>query len=97
MREKYIGMITQFYENNPAMQRDEAFRSAGMAAYALMMVAAAHGYDTCTAEFRLWTRKAGYASVRSTAGSSCRNVRMYTCFRAGEEKSLLWWIWSQVF
>jgi len=47
MREKYVGMITQFYENNPAMQRDEAFRSAGMAAYALMMAATAHGYDTC--------------------------------------------------
>lgn len=47
MREKYIGMITQFYENNPAIQRDEAFRSAGMAAYVLMMAAAAHGYDTC--------------------------------------------------
>jgi len=52
MREKYIGMITQFYENNPAMQRDEAFRSAGIAAYGMMMAAAAHGYDTCTAEFR---------------------------------------------
>ncbi|GBQ19279.1 nitroreductase family protein [Gluconacetobacter sacchari] len=47
MREKYVSMITQYYENNPAMQRDEAFRSAGMAAYALMMAAAAFGYDTC--------------------------------------------------
>jgi nitroreductase len=47
MREKYVGMITQYYENNPSMQRDEAFRSAGMGAYALMMAASAYGYDTC--------------------------------------------------
>jgi len=47
MREKYVSMITQYYENDPAMQRDEAFRSVGMAAFALMMAAAAYGYDTC--------------------------------------------------
>lgn len=43
----YTGMIHQYYDGKPQVQRDEAFRSCGIAAYALMMAAAAHGLQTC--------------------------------------------------
>ncbi|GBR45826.1 nitroreductase family protein [Neokomagataea thailandica] len=43
----YTGLIQQYYEGKPQVQRDEAFRSCGIAAYALMMAAAAHGLQTC--------------------------------------------------
>ncbi|GBR54672.1 NADH/NADPH-flavin oxidoreductase [Neokomagataea thailandica NBRC 106555] len=47
VQELYTGMIRQYYEGKPQVQRDEAFRSSGIAAYALMMAAAAHGLQTC--------------------------------------------------
>jgi len=47
MQQKYTGMIRGFYEGREQMQRDEGFRSAGMAAYAIMMAASALGYQTC--------------------------------------------------
>ncbi|WP_122049686.1 nitroreductase family protein [Asaia bogorensis] len=47
MQATYEGMIQKFYSGNEQMQRDEGIRSCGMAAYALMLAAAAHGYQSC--------------------------------------------------
>jgi nitroreductase len=41
-----IPMLTDFYQNKPLLQRDEAIRSCGMAAQTLMLTAKAIGYDT---------------------------------------------------
>ncbi|MXV35699.1 MULTISPECIES: nitroreductase family protein [unclassified Saccharibacter] len=40
-------MIPNYYEGKEQVQRDEGFRSASMAAYALMMTAQAYGLDSC--------------------------------------------------
>ncbi|MEB3244378.1 MAG: nitroreductase family protein [Vampirovibrionales bacterium] len=42
-----IPMIQQFYEGRETVQRDEAMRSAGIAAQTLMLSAKAMGYDSC--------------------------------------------------
>ncbi|GBQ15100.1 nitroreductase family protein [Swaminathania salitolerans] len=47
MRETYESMIHSFYEGREQLQRDEGIRSCGIAAYALMLAAAAHGYQSC--------------------------------------------------
>ncbi|MBS1101750.1 nitroreductase family protein [Gluconobacter sp. Dm-62] len=47
VREGYVGMIRSYYEGREQVQRDEGFRSCGLAAYALMMAAAAYGLQTC--------------------------------------------------
>lgn len=40
-------MIPAYYKGREQTQRDEGFRSAGMAAHALMMAAQAYGLDSC--------------------------------------------------
>lgn len=40
-------MIPAYYSGKEQVQRDEAFRSASMASYALMMVAQAYGLESC--------------------------------------------------
>lgn len=40
------GAIPSFYKGNEVIERDEALRSVGMAAYALMIAAQGMGYDT---------------------------------------------------
>ena len=40
-------MIGKFYEGNDQLLRDEACRSVGLAAMALMLSARALGYDSC--------------------------------------------------
>lgn len=40
-------MIPAYYAGKEQVQRDEGFRSASMAAYALMMTAQAYGLDSC--------------------------------------------------
>ncbi|EHH68248.1 nitroreductase family protein [Gluconobacter morbifer] len=47
VRQQYVGMIRQYYEGREQVQRDEGMRSCGLAAYAIMMAAAAHGLQTC--------------------------------------------------
>ncbi|GAB6854405.1 nitroreductase family protein [Asaia astilbis] len=47
MQTSYASMIEKVYTGNEQFQRDEGIRSAGMAAYALMLAAAAHGYQSC--------------------------------------------------
>ncbi|WP_367159954.1 nitroreductase family protein [Kozakia baliensis] len=47
MQQTYVGMIRNYYEDHEQVQRDEGMRSCGMAAYAIMMAAAAHGLQTC--------------------------------------------------
>ena len=42
-----VPMIEPFYKDNPALQRDEAMRSVGIAAQTLMLAAKAMGYDSC--------------------------------------------------
>jgi len=42
-----LEMLDGFYRNKPQLQRDEAIRSASMAAQTLMLSAKALGYDTC--------------------------------------------------
>ncbi len=42
-----IPAIDQYYRNNEQTQRDEAFRSCGIAAQTLMLAAKAMGYDSC--------------------------------------------------
>ncbi|WP_428386721.1 nitroreductase family protein [Mucisphaera sp.] len=42
-----VPMIKPFYKDNPQLQRDEAMRSAGIAATTLMLAAKAIGYDSC--------------------------------------------------
>ena len=40
-------MIQEFYENKAQLQRDEAIRSASLAAMTLMFGAVTRGWDTC--------------------------------------------------
>lgn len=40
-------LIDQYYRDKPAVQRDEAMRSCGIAAQTLMLAAKAMGYDSC--------------------------------------------------
>jgi nitroreductase len=42
-----VPAIGGYYQNNPQAQRDEAMRSCGMAAMAIMLAAKEMGYDTC--------------------------------------------------
>lgn len=46
-QEAIIPMIQNFYGNNPALQRDEALRSIGIASQTIMLAAKALGYDSC--------------------------------------------------
>lgn len=47
IREKMVPMITNFYDNKEQLQRDEAIRSASLAAMTLMFGAVNRGWDTC--------------------------------------------------
>lgn len=42
-----VPAITQYYDNNNTVQRDEAMRSCGLAAQTIMLAATSMGYDTC--------------------------------------------------
>lgn len=42
-----VPSITQYYQGNEAVQRDEGIRSCGIAAQTLMLAAKAMGYDSC--------------------------------------------------
>ena len=42
-----VPMIAPFYEGKKELQRDEAMRSAGIAAQTLMLAAKSMGYDSC--------------------------------------------------
>ncbi len=42
-----VNALTDFYNERPTLQRDEALRSVGMAAQTLMLAAQALGYDSC--------------------------------------------------
>ncbi len=42
-----VGMMGGFYEGNEQLKRDEAMRSAGIAAQTIMLAAKAMGYDSC--------------------------------------------------
>lgn len=42
-----VPAITQYYQDKPQIQRDEAMRSCGMAAQTIMLAAKELGYDTC--------------------------------------------------
>ncbi len=46
-REGLLGAIDMYYQGNPAVQRDEAIRSCGIAAQTLMLAATAMGYQSC--------------------------------------------------
>lgn len=46
-RAALVSMISKFYAGNDELQRDEALRSAGMAAQTIMLAAKAMGYDSC--------------------------------------------------
>jgi nitroreductase len=47
VQDMLVPMVAPFYENNPALQRDEAMRSIGIAGQSLMLAAKAMGYDSC--------------------------------------------------
>jgi len=47
VRDFLVGAISDFYKDNPALQRDEVLRSCGIAAQTLMLAAKAMGYDSC--------------------------------------------------
>ncbi|MGB4812259.1 MAG: nitroreductase family protein [Methylophilaceae bacterium] len=47
VQDHLVPMIGQFYSDNLQLQRDEAMRSCGIAAMALMLAAKEMGYDTC--------------------------------------------------
>ncbi len=47
IQEKVLPMIQGFYENKEQLQRDEAIRSASLAAMTLMFGAVNRGWDTC--------------------------------------------------
>ena len=49
-RDRISESIRQSYDGNTTLQRDEAFRSCGMAAQTIMLLARAMGYDTCPME-----------------------------------------------
>ncbi len=42
-----LPMMHNFYEGKPALQRDEAMRSCGIAAQTMMLAAKAMGWDSC--------------------------------------------------
>lgn len=42
-----VPMITEFYEKDAQLQRDEAMRSIGLAGQTIMVAAKAMGYDSC--------------------------------------------------
>ncbi len=46
-QEMLVPMIGPFYEGKDQIQRDEAFRSCGIAAQTLMLAAQGLGYDSC--------------------------------------------------
>lgn len=46
VRASLLPMIVRFYENKPSLQRDEAIRSASLAAMTLMLAATDMGYAT---------------------------------------------------
>ncbi len=47
VQEYMSSMIDQYYRNREQVQRDEAMRSAGIAAQTIMLAAKSMGYDTC--------------------------------------------------
>ena len=47
VQEQMSSMIDQYYRNREQVQRDEAMRSAGIAAQTIMLAAKSMGYDTC--------------------------------------------------
>ncbi len=47
VKDKVLPMIKGFYENKEQLQRDEAIRSASLAAMTLMFGAVNRGWDTC--------------------------------------------------
>jgi nitroreductase len=47
VQQMLVPMIGKFYDNNEALQRDEALRSIGIASQTLMLAAKAMGYDSC--------------------------------------------------
>jgi nitroreductase len=46
-RDAIVPKLVQFYQGREQVQRDEAMRSAGIAAQTLMLAAKAMGYDSC--------------------------------------------------
>ena len=47
VRQYMTAMIDQYYRDREQVQRDEAMRSAGIAAQTIMLAAMSMGYDTC--------------------------------------------------
>src|SRR5690606_3046908 len=47
MRDMFVAKIREFYDGNEQLQRDEALRTAGLAAQTIMLAARAMGYDSC--------------------------------------------------
>lgn len=47
VQEAIVPMITKFYADNDALQRDEALRSCGIAAQTIMLAVKDMGYDSC--------------------------------------------------
>lgn len=47
VQDMLVPMVAPFYANNPALQRDEAMRSVGIAGQSIMLAAKAMGYDSC--------------------------------------------------
>ena len=47
VQKQIVPMIGGFYQHNEQLQRDEAMRSAGIAAQTIMLTAKAMGYETC--------------------------------------------------
>lgn len=47
VQDMMIPTLTAFYRDNPQAQRDEGFRSCGIAAMAIMLMAKEMGYDSC--------------------------------------------------
>lgn len=47
VQEMMVPTLTAFYQDNPQAQRDEGFRSCGLIAMALMLMAQELGYDSC--------------------------------------------------
>jgi nitroreductase len=46
-RDSLIPLLSGFYRDRPQLQRDEGFRSCGLAAMAIMLMAKEMGYDSC--------------------------------------------------
>jgi len=47
MQKFIVGAIDTYYRNKPQVERDEAFRSCGIAAQTIMLAAKGMGYDSC--------------------------------------------------